>query len=65
MFHQLDVRVDKRLVFDNWMFVAYLDVQNIYNSPNVTGYTYNYDSTEKRPRQGLPLIPVLGVKGEF
>ncbi|MBN2344477.1 MAG: TonB-dependent receptor [Deltaproteobacteria bacterium] len=64
-FHQADVRLDKRWVFDAWMLTAYLDVQNIYNSPNVTGYQYNYDSTERRARQGLPILPVIGVKGEF
>lgn len=65
MFHQLDVRLDKRWVFDNWMLTAYLDVQNIYNRSNVTGYQYNFDSTERKPRQGLPLLPILGIKGEF
>ncbi|MBN2804758.1 MAG: TonB-dependent receptor [Deltaproteobacteria bacterium] len=65
VFHQGDIRVDKKWIFDNWMFTAYLDVQNIYNSTNVTGYSYNYDSTEKRPSQGLPILPVIGIKGEF
>ncbi len=65
VFHQLDVRLDKRWVFENWMLTAYMDVQNLYNSPNVTGYAYNYDSSQKRPRQGLPLLPIIGIKGEF
>lgn len=64
-FHQADLRLDKKWIYDRWMLTAYLDVQNIYNSPNVTGYQYNYDSSERRPRQGLPILPVIGVKGEF
>jgi TonB family protein len=64
-FHQADLRLDKKWIYDRWMLTAYLDVQNIYNSPNVTGYQYSYDSSERRPRQGLPILPVIGVKGEF
>lgn len=64
-FHQADLRLDKRWVFNKWMLTAYLDVQNIYNSPNVTGYQYSYDSTQRKPRQGLPILPVIGLKGEF
>ncbi|MBN2528815.1 MAG: TonB-dependent receptor [Deltaproteobacteria bacterium] len=64
-FHQADLRLDKRWIYDRWILTAYLDVQNIYNSPNVSGYQYNYDSSERRPRQGLPILPVIGVKGEF
>lgn len=64
-FHQLDIRIDKRWVFDNWMLTAYLDLQNAYNQSNITGYSYNYDSSQKRARQSLPILPVIGLKGEF
>lgn len=30
-FHQLDIRVDKQLYFNNWMLTLYFDVQNAYN----------------------------------
>jgi len=65
LFHQLDIRIDKRWVFDTWIFSAYLDLQNVYNHANVEGFSYNYDSSQKRPQQGLPILPVLGIKGEF
>jgi TonB family protein len=64
-FYQLDLRVDKKWIFENWIFTAYLDVQNATNRQNPEGYRYNYDSTEKQVRAGLPIIPVLGIKGEF
>lgn len=64
-FHQLDLRLDKRWIFDNWMLTAYLDLQNAYNQANVTNYTYNFDSSRKRPSQSLPILPVIGLKGEF
>ena len=64
-FHQLDLRVDKRWIYDTWKLNLYLDVQNIYNRSNVEGYQYNFDYTEKVPQQGLPILPILGIKGEF
>jgi hypothetical protein len=64
-FHQLDVRLDKRWILDNWVLTAYLDVQNVYNHANPEGYSYNFDSTDRKVRQGLPIIPVLGLRGEF
>jgi hypothetical protein len=64
-FHQLDVRIDKRWIFDNWTFTAYLDIQNAYNRANPEGYRYNFDSSEKKVRSGLPIVPVVGIKGEF
>jgi hypothetical protein len=64
-FHQLDVRVDKKWIFNSWMLNAYLDIQNVYNQPNVENVNYNYDYTEALPQTGLPIIPVLGLRGEF
>jgi hypothetical protein len=64
-FHQLDVRVDKRFVFNHWMLAVYLDVQNAYYQKNPQGFSYNYDYSQKRLTQGLPILPILGVKGEF
>jgi TonB family protein len=64
-FHQLDLRLDKKWIYDNWVLTAYLDVQNVYNHANPEGYSYNYDYSQKSVRQGLPIIPVIGIEGEF
>jgi TonB family protein len=64
-FHQLDVRIDKRWVFESWMLNAYLDIQNVYNRANVDSYDYNYDYSEAEAQQGLPVVPILGLRGEF
>jgi hypothetical protein len=64
-FHQLDVRIDKRWVFENWMLNAYLDVQNVYNRANVDSYDYTYDYSKAQAQQGLPIVPILGLRGEF
>lgn len=65
LFHQLDIRVDKRWIFDRWTFNAYLDLQNIYNRMNQEDVTYNYDYTEESGVTGLPLIPGIGLRAEF
>jgi hypothetical protein len=64
-FHQLDLRVDKRWIYDGWILGAYLDLQNVYNRKNEDGVEYNYDFTTSQGDNGLPILPVLGVRGEF
>jgi hypothetical protein len=58
--------VDKRWTFSGWSLGAYLDLINAYNRTNPDFITHNYDYTESRPQTGsLPLVPSLGVRGEF
>ncbi len=64
-FHQLDIRIDKRWVYQTWMLNAYLDIQNVYNRTNVNNLQYNYDYSDTETQQTLPIIPVLGLRGEF
>jgi hypothetical protein len=66
MFHQLDVRVDKKWRLRNVVdFSIYIDVQNIYNHKNVEGFMYSYDYSKKVYFTGLPLLPSLGMKIEY
>lgn len=64
-FHQLDVRIDKRWIFDTWMLNAYLEVQNAYNRQNPEGLAYNYDYRQSTRESGLPLLPVFGLRADF
>lgn len=64
-FLQLDLRLDKRFVFKNWMLSLYVDVQNLTNQKNVEQLVYNYDYTKEAYITGLPILPVLGAKGEW
>ncbi|MCB9547214.1 MAG: TonB family protein [Myxococcales bacterium] len=64
-FHQLDLRVDRRWVYEAWILTAYLEIQNVYNRANPEGITYNFDSTQSAPLTGLPIIPSFGLRGEF
>ena len=64
-FHQLDVRVDKEWKFTDWSFTTYLDLQNVYNRQNPEGVEYNYNYSQSNTIAGLPILPNLGVRGEF
>lgn len=64
-FHQLDLRVDKEWNFKAWKLSAYLDVLNIYNRQNPEGVSYNFNYTQSTVISGLPILPVLGLRGEL
>lgn len=65
LFHQLDLRVDKRWQYKDWRLSAYLDVQNVYNNPAVEDLIYNYNFSQQSFQRGLPIIPSIGVRGDF
>jgi TonB family protein len=64
-FHQMDVRVDKKFIYDTFIIGAYIEVINAYNAVNEEGRDYNYDHSKSAPVPGLPIIPTLGVNGRF
>ncbi|MEC7986966.1 MAG: TonB family protein [Myxococcota bacterium] len=64
-FLSLDVRYDKEFVFNRWTFNVYIDIQNITNATNVEVMQWSYDYTAEEPIQGLPLFPIIGLKGEY
>jgi TonB family protein len=64
-FHQLDMRVDKTWTFQSWKLSAYLDLQNAYNHQNTEEISYNYNYSKTDTVAGLPLLPVLGIRGEL
>jgi TonB family protein len=65
-FFQLDVRVEKKTAFKNWMFTWYLDIQDlsyfVYKSPEFYQYNFRYD--QKTP-VGSIIYPALGLTAEF
>ncbi len=65
VFHQLNVRIQKKWVFDGWKLAVFLDIQNAYNRQNQEGIIYNYDFSQQTPLLGLPIIPSLGIRGEL
>ncbi len=65
LFHQLDLRVDKKFVFTKWILTLYLDIQNVYNFRAKEFVRYNFNYTEHNYVMGLPIIPSIGIKGSF
>ncbi len=65
LFHQLDIRLDKRWKFKAWQLSAYLDVQNVYNHANAEGLAYSFNYTARQYVNGLPLLPSIGLRGDF
>ena len=51
--------------FDRWRYSMYLDVQNVWNASNPEAIDYNYNFTIENPISGLPLLPILGLRGDF
>jgi hypothetical protein len=64
-FVELDVRVAKRFKLQTSSLEIYLDVQNVSNRKNPEEIAYNADYTQRRYIEGLPILPVLGIKWEF
>lgn len=64
-FVQLDIRVDKKWISDEMILWLYLDVQNVTSAQNPEAIRYSYDFSQKRTITGLPIFPLLGVRGEF
>lgn len=64
-FFQADARVDKRWVFEKWMFSTYLDVQNVTNRENAELRFQNYDCTQTAVVPSIPFFPSLGFRAEW
>jgi hypothetical protein len=64
-FHALDLRVDKTWDLGAVRLSAYLDVRNAYNRQNAEAVTYNYNYSQSSTIAGLPILPIVGVRGEL
>ncbi|MBD3391911.1 MAG: TonB family protein [Chitinivibrionales bacterium] len=71
---QLDLRIDKKFVFEKWMFTAYVDFFNInyflYKSPQLAIFNsaepYDYETGTENKRYAYQYsIPSIGLKAEF
>lgn len=64
-FFQVDVRLDKRFVFREWVLALYLDVQNVTYRKNVEAVLNSFDYKKEAYLTGLPILPVLGARAEW
>jgi len=63
--HQLDLRLDRTWTFSKWKLKGFIDVQNVYMHPAAYGYQYSYDYSQREAMKTLPILPSLGIRGEF
>jgi len=45
-YHRLDIRLDKRYVFDGWNLIAFIDIENMYNHENIEYLIWNEKKKE-------------------
>jgi hypothetical protein len=64
-FHQLDLRLDKVWQIRKGALTAYLEVRNVYNHANTEGVVHRYDYAQAQKQSGLPILPVIGLRGEL
>lgn len=64
-YHQLDVRADYRFRWGPLQMSAYLDVINAYYAQNTENWLYQYDFARRTAFPGLPILPTLGLTGEY
>jgi hypothetical protein len=65
LFHQLDMRLDKRWQIKTYRVSAYLDVYNVYNNPGIEGVSYDFNFARQIYQTGVPFLPSVGLRGEF
>ncbi len=64
-FQQVDIRIDRKWIYNNWSLNLYFEVQNAFNRSNPEGLRYNFNYTQQTIVTSLPIIPSLGLRGEF
>jgi hypothetical protein len=64
-FHSLDLRVDKTWDFRAWKLSAYVDIRNVYNRKNPEEQIYNFNFSRTSSISGLPILPIIGLRGEL
>ena len=65
IFHRLDVRIDRDFTIGPIKGSIYLDIQNIYNSPNTEGTLYSFQYSQNQALPGLPILPTIGIRGRI
>ncbi|MGZ3698638.1 MAG: TonB-dependent receptor [Bdellovibrionota bacterium] len=64
-FFDMDVRIDRKFVFDKWILTVYLDIQNVTNQQNSDQIVYAFDYSKQTTVAILPILPTFGLRGEF
>ncbi len=65
VYHNLNVRVDRRFNFAGSSLIVYLDVWNVYNQENVAFYRWDKEEGDIDTELQWSTLPVLGMEFEF
>jgi hypothetical protein len=63
--HSLDMRVDRRWMFQTWTLILYLDVQNIYNRQPRSIPRFNERTQRIEENRSIGILPTIGASAEF
>jgi len=64
-YHALDVKISRLLTRKRWRLEFYLDLQNAYNRRIPEPLINGIDDSEVIYGFGLPILPIVGLKGVF
>jgi len=64
-YYSLDVRVEKKWSFSAWTLITYLDIQNITNRKNVSGYQWNEFTKMIDANESIGILPTIGINAMF
>lgn len=64
-YHRLDLSVSRTASYNTWQLRWYLEIMNVYNSKNITGYDYSADYKSRKEIKQLPFLPYAGVEVKF
>lgn len=64
-YQQLDLRLDKTWTIGRTKLIAYGELRNTYNHKNPEGLSYKYDYSRSEIQSGIPILPVIGLRGEL
>jgi len=64
-FYSLDLRVEKAFVYRRLKFNVFADVQNVTNRKSPEEIIYSADYSQRGYINGLPVLPVVGLRMEF
>ncbi len=62
---RLDVRFEREWLRNRSTWKAFVDILNLTNHNNITGYEYGEDFTHKTTVSGMPFYPFFGMQVEF
>ncbi len=63
--HSLDVRVERRWLFETLSLITYVDIQNIYNNKSATSVRWDSQSNSIEENKPIGILPSIGVSLEF